>query len=254
MEIKWAPVKGRFSHRSQLRRLAVQCRKKIGKTITEEPLPASWKTPLSAFRAVAFSWQDQSLNGFGAVLFCSSCKTATLIQFFQKDSTHPPSIVPHILNTFQDHPRENKTLWALFDIRALIPSEFNLCTSRFDPGYFELVFLYKSQKITLQRWGPASVLLQNRDLEEFAREAGDYPSNAPRSAVSVGPGRVEWRGTLVASWRSRLYSRILRKPACVLQRFWHIKEKNRILGVKLEAKKSVDQRLVNGICRGYECI
>ena len=69
MEIKWGQIKGRFSHRSQLRRLAVQHRKKIGKAIKEIPLPTAWKTPLSAFITVAFSWHGQSLNGFGAVLY-----------------------------------------------------------------------------------------------------------------------------------------------------------------------------------------
>jgi hypothetical protein len=254
MEIKWAQVKGRFSHRSQLRRLAVQHRKKIEQTIKEVPIPAGWKTTLSAFRAVAFSWHGQSLNGFGAVLFCSSCKTATLIQFFRRDSTHPPSLVSHIMNTFRDHPRNNQILWALFDIRALIPAEFNLCAYRFDPGHFELVFLHKSRKITLQRWGPASVLLRNRELEEFAREAGDFPSNSPMLAVLNGFGSVEWHGSLAGTRWSRLRSCILRKPSCVFQRFWHVKEKNRILGVRVDAKKPVDQRWANRICRDYESV
>lgn len=254
MEIKWDRIKGRFSHRSQLRRLAVQHRKKFGEIVKEVSLPSEWKTLLNDFRSVAFSWHCTAISGLGAVLYCQACKTATLIQFFQIASNHPETVAHHILGSFQDHPQDNQMIWALYDIRALIPVEFDLIKYRFDAGYYELVFSNKKLKITLGRWGPASTLLRNRDLEEFATMMTRHPSQKPFPAVRIDPDSVEWVVSSPATWLARMRNIGLHKASSECHRFWHLKEKNRILGVKIEGKKSIDAAFFNRICDDYGSI
>jgi hypothetical protein len=254
LEIKWERIKGRFSHRSQLRRLAVQHRKKFGKTIKEVPFPSEWKTLLSDFSSVAFSWHGTAISGLGAILYCQVCKTATLIQFFQIASRHPETVAHHILGSFQDHPQDNQVIWALYDIRVLIPVEFDLIKYSFDAGCYELVFSNKKLKITLGRWGPASALLRNRNLEEFATMMTRHPSQKPYPAVRIGPDAVEWVVSPPATWLARMGIIGLHKASNARHRFWHLKEKNRILGVKIEGKKSVDAEFFDRICDDYGSI
>lgn len=251
MEIKWGQIRGKFSHRAQLRRLAVQQRKKFGKNLKEVPLPPEWRNSLSEFTSVAFSWHSQTTSGFGAVLYCPTCKTATLIQFFQKHSDHSTFMVQHILGSFRDHSRDNRFIWALFDIRAVIPAEFDLIKYRFDAGQYELIFSYGKQRITLWRWGPASALLQKRNLEEFAQMVTRFAPQKTVAAVRSDPDLVEWGQMPSTPWWTRWPNRRLLGHAHTYHRFWHLREKNRILGVKIEGKQSIDSAFIDSICAGY---
>ena len=51
MEIKWTPVKGKFSHQDHLKRLASLQEKQVRKSIKPEPVSAEWETALSHFEA-----------------------------------------------------------------------------------------------------------------------------------------------------------------------------------------------------------
>ena len=254
MEIKWDQIKGRFSHKKQLRRLEARHRKKIGKIVKEIPLPAEWKTLLKDFRSIAFSWHGSAISGLGAVLYCQACKTATLIQFFQLNSNHLETVVHHILGSFQDHPRDNQVVWALYDIRARIPIGFDLIKYRFDAGYYELVFSTKKQKITLGRWGPASALLRDRSLEKFASMVAHHPSQKPIPAVRIGPDSIEWVISRPATWLARIQNLGWHRASNVRHRFWYVNQKNRIFGVKVEGKKTVDTVFFDRICEDFESI
>jgi hypothetical protein len=231
-----------------------QHKKKFGKTVKKVTLPSEWKTLLNDFSSVAFSWHGTAIRGLGAILYCPACKTATLIQFFQVAPKHPDTVAHHILGSFQDHPQDNQGIWALYDIRALIPVEFNLIKYRFDAGYYELVFSNKKLKITLGRWGPASALLRNRDLEEFATMMSRHPSREPLPAVRTDPDAVEWVVSRPATWLARMRNIGWHKVNSGCHRFWHLKEKNRIFGVKIEGKKMVDAVFFDRICDDYGSI
>jgi hypothetical protein len=254
MEVKWDRVRGRFSHRSHLRRLAVQHRKKFGNIVKESALPSEWKTLLNEFRSVSFSWQGTTISGTGAVLHCQKCNTATLIQFFQTAANPSQNVAHRILGSFRDHPLDNRVIWSLYDIRALIPVEFEMISYRFDAGYYELVFSDKKRKITLKRWGPASALLRNRNLEEFAAMTIRHSSQKAFQTVKTGPDTVDCIVSQPATWLERMGNIGRYKAAGACHRFWHLEEKNRILGVKIEGKKPVDAAFFDRICDDYRSV
>ena len=159
MEIKWERVKGRFSHRTALRRL----RSLHGNSVQESPLPDEWKQPLNGFIVTGFTWQAETRGGRGAILYCPACGNATLIQFFRTFSSPGNKTCLRVLASFQDHSLDDQVRWSLFDIRAQIPAEFRLVRYRFEAGRFEMHFGSKGQRIALYRWGPASALLDNGD-------------------------------------------------------------------------------------------
>ena len=251
MEVKWGPIKGKFSHSAHLKRLSALHRKALQKTVSEWQLPIDWENALSDYQASGFTWQGQTTIGQGVILYCSSCRNATLIQFIQPKSVKTAKIPLEILKTFNDHREDDQVLWRVFDIRAIIPKNYNLVNHRFETGKYELGFADSVQKINLYRWAPASVLLSQQDLRHFAGTMPAFSSSNPTAGIIEGCQTVKWSQTPRFKWL-RWASRLKPKPSYQCWRLWHVEEKNRILGVKMQGKRPFDNNLLNRICTNYE--
>jgi hypothetical protein len=254
LELKWGQIKGRFSHRVHLRRLAALKDKKIGQPVKEGPIPPLWQDAVAHYKVTGFSWQGQGIRGRGVLLYCTTCHTATLIQFYERLNRLSEKVPRHVLASFLDHREDNLMSWSLYDIRAILPEDFNLKHYRFEAGEFELSFVAKRQKLTLHRWGPASMLLSNRDLVQIARTLISDPYGVG-DPVKLGEGEaVEWRIDPPATPWGRWWGRINRKSPFQWLRLWHLPAKNRILGVRIQGKKSINPRFLDWVCEGYESL
>lgn len=254
LELKWGKVKGRFSHQKQLRRLAALQEKKIGEPVKECPIPPQWQEALGKYKATGFSWRGEGTGGTGVLLYCPACRTATLIQFYHMGGLQTEKIPQRILNSFRDHREDNLVTWSLFDIRAILPNDFNLMRFRFEAGEFELAFASRQQKLNLHRWGPAATLLSERDLVQFARMLIPNPwgTGVP---VNLGEGRaMEWRIDPPSTPWGQWWGRINRKPPFQWLRLWHLGGKNRILGVRIQGKRSINPRFLDWVCESYESL
>jgi hypothetical protein len=253
-EVKWGQIRGNFSHKVQLQRINALIGKLPRKTVKECPLPHDLKKALGAFKSTGFSWGGESIGGLGVILFCPECRKATLIQFFQRNSVVSEDIYRSILTSFQDHRQDAQVVWSVFDIRAKIPKNLRLVRHCLEPGRFELAFESNGQKITLYRWGPASVLLQDQDLLEFARTVAGFYQDKPHSMIESGSKVVEWETSPPISGWQRLLSRILAKHSFQWVRLWHLVEKNRILAIRATGKKPLDFHLLERIFTDYESL
>jgi hypothetical protein len=253
MEIKWAPVKGRFSHSTHLKRLTALQKRQLRRSLKPEPLSAEWAQALSRFKASEFSWQSHSTGGRGVLLYCPECRHATLVQFF-KTGSHPDSAVStRILNSIRDHRSDGRILWSAYDIRALVPETYPLKSYRFDAGQYMLDFAEGNQHIVLYRWSMASVLLDKQDLTQLAKTVASFGGSDPVAGTIDGHDMVEWSTAPVADWQRRL-SRFKHKASYGWLGLWHVKAKNRILGVKAEGKKPLDTAILEHVCSHYEII
>jgi len=254
LEFKWGQVKGAFSHQAHLSRLAALHKKKLGKAVSECPLPAEWEEALGKYKATGFSWQGKTICGKGVILYCPACQNATLIQFYQRDSSKTKEVSQRLLRSFQDHREDNQIVWSVFGIRATIPDTLHLVRHRFEAGRFEMAFKSKEHKVTLHRWGPASFLLSNQDLSELAGTMLHHPWGEPYPVITVSSKAVEWSlappPTIWAYW----WNRIKAKPSFQWFRLWHLEERNCIFGVEIEGKRPLDPRFLDRICTGYECV
>lgn len=254
LEIKWGPVRGHFSHRTQLRRLARLQKKRLGTSVTATPLPPAWKEALSAYQVSGFSWAGETIAGSGVISYCPSCRNASLIQFYHKDFRTVGKTAQRLLASFRDPCRNEPVLWCIFDIRAAIPEKFRLVSYRFEPGKFELIFSAKGQRITLYRWGPASVFLSRRDLIRFAETMVRLPPGEPRDAIPTGPKAIEWDESPSPASRRGWWNPMKAKSVFHRFRIWHLEEKNRILGIQAEGKKPFDPCIFEKICAEYESV
>ena len=250
LEIKWGSVKGKFSHSAHLKRLGALQTGRVKKTFKEWILPPEWDQALTDFHTVGFAWQAETKAGRGVILYCPSCRNATLIQFFQPKSDGAEKIFPEVLRAFQDHREDGLVDWSVFDIRAVMPANFKLVQHRFEAGKYRLTFAHGAQKICLYRWAPASVLLEARNLRQFGETITDFCAGDPAPIVIGGLQMLEWN----SSPRFKRLSRFKPKPSFHGLRLWHLEENNRILGVKVQGKRAFDTPLLNRICAGYESL
>ena len=253
MEVKWGSVRGTFSHKAHLKRLSALHSRSLKGRIAEWFLPPHWQAALSDFEASGFLWQGEAAIGRGAILFCPVCRNATLIQFFRYTSSDHEKVLTAVLKSYCDHRRDGIILWSVFDIRVSLPDELKLIKFRFDAGKFELGFAHGRQSICLYRWAPAAALLGGEDLVWFARTVPEFSNGQPQALTIDGYDAVEWRIMPVSGWRQRV-SRLKVSPSFFWYRLWHVKEKNRILGIRSESKYRLDSQLLDQICTDYENI
>ena len=250
MEIKWERVKGRFSHRTALRRL----RSVHGKTVQESPLPDEWKQILVGFTGMGFTWQAETRGGRGAILFCPACGNATLIQFFRDFSSPSHKTCLRVLASFQDHNPDDKVLWSIFDIRAETPAEYRLVRYRFEAGRFEMHFDKRGQQITLYRWGPASALLDNGNIAAFAAKAMRIQQSEWCVLHRTGYNAVQWEKSVSGDLWTRCRERLMRVPHFQWLRLWHLTEQNRLMGIGAKGNKTFQAKFLDRICNAYESL
>jgi hypothetical protein len=253
MEVKWGAVKGFFSHRTHLKRLAALQSRRNKISVAEWILPPPWEASLADFEAGGFLWQSPAASGRGAILFCPVCRTATLIQFFGDSSVKREKVFLAVLKSFRDHSQNGWLGWSIFDIRATLPQSLQLVRFRFEAGKFELEFTAGRHKIHLHRWAPAAALLAGRDLIAFARTIPEFARGAPRPITVNNCEALEWEILPGNDWRQKL-GRFNIRASFFFFRMWYLDERNRILGVRAEGKHPVDIQLMNQICERYESL
>jgi hypothetical protein len=250
MEIKWDTVKGRFSHSSHIKKLAAQQKNCPGRSFKEWHLPAAWRKALSNFIIKGFSWRSESENGRGAILYCPVCNTALMFQIFNIANSMTADATLEMLKSLQDHRDDGQTAWTIFDIHALLPKTLKLDNFQFKPGRYELAFSDKFQTVKLFRWAPASEFLSHANLSRFTANTLEFNHENLVTTSFLKHPAVEWRSNTPTGWYTWLY-RFKRKPAFHWLRVWHVVEKNRILGIRLDSKKPLDSDMMKHICVNY---
>ena len=253
MEIKWASVKGSFSHKRHLKRLIASQSRKLRGRIAEWYLPPPWETALAGFETRGFLWQAENGGGRGAILFCQTCRNATLIQFFGETSPKREKVLLTVLKSFQDHRQDGRILWSIFDIKVKLPEGLRLLRYRFEAGKYGIEFNDGMQIIHLQRWAPAAALLGGRDLIWFSGTIPEFAARPPQS-VNLDDSKVlEWSAAPADKWQRRI-SRLKAKPSYFWFRLWHLEDKNRILSVRAASKYPLNFQMLHRICAGYDSL
>lgn len=250
MEVKWAAVRGRFSGNHHLRKLARQVGRNGG-VFRETALPAQWRTSTAGFEAEGFQWDAGAERGAGVLLHCPTCRTASMIQFLERPGADPiPPIAARVLASFRDHRRDGRIAWALYDVAANLPERFVFDRCRFEAGRFVLEFNGPGQRLILYRWAPAEVLLQDRDLTDFARTDAGGHGMVFRAPAADGHPVVDGADPMPVGgggrWRARLGWGHFRRL-----RLWTVAGRNRILGVRLESRRPIEDPEMQALSDAY---
>lgn len=242
-EMKWEQTHGRFSPERILRKLhnALQ---KSDTVVSAWDIPPELQDHARKYSISGFEYHHDQLASLGLLLFCPTCKRATMFRFYRTHS-QDMHILDTILQSFSDHDESLSKTWAMYDIRALLPAQAELQSHEFMAGRYTLSFEYNGSTITLYRFKPAAILLQNKNLEEFGSSlAGDAKYVDRKDDFSA-----TWK--YQASGLKRLSMPLLRKPAWICLQLWHIPEKNVILGVKGSGKRDLGNEFIEYIAANF---
>lgn len=253
MEIKWEQVKGEFTHESQLNLLQTSFGE-VYEKFAKCRHPQGWKNALGDYETTCFTWKNQTRKGTGTIVYCSECETATLIKFFKSTYPKPREVYLKILASFHDHSGVEPVLWSIFDIRAMIPKDFELVQYKFLTGEFALTFKSEKHKITLYRWGPASDLLNELDLFRFAGAHADLANGKTDLSIIADKETLDWQTKPPFTQPSWWWQRIKRKTPASRLRIWHLRESNKIFGAGADGKTLIEPEIFDSICNRYESI
>lgn len=253
MELKWNQIRGRFSAKSHLKRLTAAHGKRNKVDLEPKPLPAEWSKALEGFQVDGFEWNSRDTSGRGAVLYCPVCRTATLIQFFKRDSLLSLNRFVGVLGSYRDHRDDGLTVWSVFDIRAVLPRVYLLTEHIFKPGNFSMAFMNKSRSLNLFRWAPAAALLGDQSLGVFASAVIGLAADQFTSGTVNGYPATRWHiGT-----KTRKPWPLGRTGGTTPYRqggIWLIEDHNRILGVSLTDRRPITGDQLSEICASYEIV
>ncbi len=253
-EVRWQPGAGSSRKGASLQQLARKLNRSKRISVVKIPLPQILDVLARTWNAEVFHWQDDLRQGLGLLLACRHCGGAILIRFFQgSDGHHFRPLIP-LLQTFRDHADNGRRLWALYDIRAWLPTSLRLERFRFESGRFELAFADRGFDLRLLRWAPAEVLLQSGGLTGFIETARFCPPPGESSRLLTGDAMVQWCEPSGGAWAVRLKRWLRLQPEKRWVRCWHQPLHNRILGVVAEGPHLPATAVLETICQGYETI
>ncbi len=256
LELKWQQVRGVFSHQDHLKKLARHSRSVPELNFQQTSLPEEWHQALRHFETQYFEWQSGEVDGKGVVLYCPASKQASLLQFYQQRGLKGSEVQLGVLDSFRDQCEQDMVRWSLFGLNALMPKSFELIRYRFEPGRYQLEFKDRQECVELNRWGPADLLLRKSDLrhwfEEKCKELDWCRSAGIRERNYHGRPALYGKSRGSNSLTVRLWARISRKLPHVWFRIWHLSSRNQILGVAARGLKSLDEYLLEEICRNYD--
>lgn len=250
IEIKWTESSPSIPFEKQFRNFMVRSQKLLKIIIHEQPTPAFFLHLNSSFDFFFFSWEDTSSKGIGTLIFCRHCRRLTLIRFFSLYRFLINSSAHGVLASFTDHPVNNRVSWQLFGMAFSTPENFRLSDYSLKPGYFSFQFLSQNIRLTVLSWGPASFLLREKSLAEFAGERLPELTGFAIAGTCDRGNYLEW------SFRQGLFKNAGRLPFLssysrfILFRISHDKRNNRIYGVKIDSPRAFEIDLMKGSILG----
>ncbi|MFZ5571450.1 MAG: hypothetical protein ACOZF0_13700 [Thermodesulfobacteriota bacterium] len=255
LEIKWGPASGTFSHDALLKRLALKHRLHGPPGFSAIPVPEEWVQGLRRFRLSGFEWRDGTTGGRGVIFDCPRCSKAGLIQFIHRPNrNHFPDISSNgisttLLASFRDHSEDGRNLFALYDIRLVVPEAFRLHSYRFTAGAFELHFRHRRISLTFYRWGLAGLRLAGNDLALFGRKIFAVTNPVTQENRSATEESVEWRLAAPPWW-----SRLISKAPFQQCRLRYIESRDRILGVRITGKQPINDGIFRQLTQDFTLV
>ncbi len=195
--------------------------------------------------AIHFSWTGEG-RAQGKIWHCKTCDRVVVAQVvgMAKDQSAISNIAARLFSTLQDHAIDGYDRWALYDLQMDVPSDFRLEEQKLLSGHLHLEWARGGERIVLDRWGLANMLLKKFSLGDWLRNNALVPlkSLTLDDAHTVhGHPSLRYLGALP------LWSKVraLRDSKVSLRRFptrfesgiWNCEDSNKIYAVQVLHQK-----------------
>lgn len=242
-EIKWQQIRGRYSSDKSLQQLRKTLKDSGSLHIVN--VPSAFHHFLHPRTVSGFELRHGKRKNSGVIIHCPACNRVTLMQWYF-DTDDNTQLLENIVTSFADHPEDEQQLWAMYGIRALLPREAGLKSHEFLPGRYIICFDLNGLMLTLYRFKPAAIILQNKSIGVFGTNL------VAHEPLEEGNGWASWSHK--AAGVDLLLAKLRKKPVVQWMRLWHVHEQNVILGVRAECRRMVATSFLNNICEHYSSI
>ena len=117
-----------------------------------------------------FMWESGTI-GYGMMWFCEECRRALVAQVVGYEHEPVKEWARQIFLSLSDHAEGEWEVWSLYGLKFEAPVGWQMSKSEIVPGKIRFSFRLGDYELSVGRYGPASVLLKGKKLEEFAIEA-----------------------------------------------------------------------------------
>lgn len=116
-----------------------------------------------------FMWESNTV-GYGMMWFCEECRRALVAQVVGYEGEPVKEWARQVFLSLSDHAEGDWEIWSVYGLKFEAPKGWNMAKSEIAPGKISFVFRQGEYELSVGRYGPASVLLKGKGLEEFAVE------------------------------------------------------------------------------------
>lgn len=161
-------------------------KKKIAVTAKNADPPKGVLRDHSERTAAGFTWSGDK-RGIGAVWYCAHCHRVTIAQV-TGDVSGKGGIVgasDSVLGSLQCHDAEpGKRVWAIYDLKTVIPSDFALTTAQLMNVYLRLSFARNTTRLSVEQWAVANVARKEAYLDDWVAANAKGELTEARYSVS----------------------------------------------------------------------
>lgn len=114
-----------------------------------------------------FAWTGGG-QGQGKIWFCKRCGRTVIAQVVGQARDNVSAIASELFAGMRCHAEDGWNTWALYDLVAGMPAEFQIRSQKLMSGYLQLEFFrHGGERIVLERWGLANVTRKKFTLAEW---------------------------------------------------------------------------------------
>ncbi len=210
--------------------------------------------------AVFFSWKG-NVRANGVIFHCQACKRITIVQMIGGIKENLREKTARILESVQDHPNGQMTLWSAYQLHVQVPRRYRLEKHHLLSGYLLFSFVDGSRKVSVERYGLADVALKEHDLESWFRAKYAKAIRGYGFSIESFQDDADERLTLVGEG-TRLTDHIPFAPVLVIDKvlrrktfavhLWRCHHSNRIYVIQSVAKRDA-AKTAEGIAASIRC-
>lgn len=207
---------------------------------------------------LTFTWRSDR-KAQGRLWHCAESNRVLIAQLSGGPSDDVSGLASVVLPTIEDHTEDGWRTWAMYDLIAEAPPGYSLEKHQLMAGYIQLAFRKGSNRLIIERWGLANVVLKNQALREWFNQRAGHDMGQYRSSIEEVDFDGE-RGIQISGRRWGIQPMLksaselltLRKPAARLDGYvWVCEESNKVFSIQSMHSKGED--ILDQVLERIEC-
>lgn len=207
---------------------------------------------------LTFTWRSDR-KAQGRLWHCAESNRVLIAQLSGGPSDDVSGLASVVLPTIEDHTEDGWRTWAMYDLIAEAPPGYSLEKHQLMAGYIQLAFRKGSNRLIIERWGLANVVLKNQALREWFNQRAGHDMGQYRSSIEEVDFDGE-RGIQISGRRWGIQPMLksaselltLRKPATCLDGYvWVCEESNKVFSIQSMHSKGED--ILDQVLERIEC-